>query len=138
MSKYERYLIYPLLIMALAYGFFFNAGISARQETEHFDTIVANSITVESEDGTIKIEDGSILIMNPNANTYGVFFSEGMGFREGPRGYTLSPSGFTLRNHQGLKVLEAVVDGDGYGRLSFYDKDGEEGLTLDYRDVVTE
>lgn len=134
MSKYERFLIYPLLFVALAYGFFLNPGIHATPETEYFDKIVANEITIESEDGQIRIKDGSVLIANHSNNTYGVIFSEGMGFRDHNRGYTLSLSGYSFRNMYGQRVIETLVDDDESGKIIIRDKEGELEQIYDYQE----
>lgn len=134
MSKYERFLIYPLLIMALVYGFFLNPGISARPETEQFDKIVANEILVQSDKGQIKIDSESILIVDHANNTYGVILAEGMGFRDGQRGYTLSLSGYSFRNVYGQRVIETLVDEEEDGKIIITDKEGEQKQIYDYQE----
>ena len=54
MSKYERFTIYPLLIMALIYGFIGSPIIQARQETEVFERIEAKEIVIKN-DGDVEM-----------------------------------------------------------------------------------
>lgn len=130
MSKYERFIIYPLLIIALYYAFILNPGISARQETEYFHKIVAQEITLLSQVGEIRINDKSIMIVDYETNTFGVIFSDGIGLRGGDRGYTLSLSGYSFKNLSGIDVVETFVDDEGYGQILLFDKDGEKGISI--------
>lgn len=49
MSKYERFIIYPLLVVALVYAFIGTPVIKARQETEVFDRIEAKEIVIKND-----------------------------------------------------------------------------------------
>lgn len=134
MSKYERFIIYPLLIMALVYGFILNPGIAARPETETFERIVAREIIVPSAEGQIQMKDGSLMIVDENHQTFGVILPEGIGFRDGERGYTLSVTGSSFKNQYGITVLELTVDDEGHGRLRILDKDGENERIFDLQE----
>jgi len=60
MSKYERLLIYPLLILALGYGFLGNPSMQASQETAVFNRIEVSEIVIKNDDGEDIINMGSI------------------------------------------------------------------------------
>lgn len=65
MSKYERLLIYPLLFLALAYGFIGNPEMKASQDTVVFNRIEAREIVLVRDlvgENKTKIQGGSITL----------------------------------------------------------------------------
>lgn len=59
MSKYERFIIYPLLLVVLIYGFIGNTIIQARPDTEVFNRIEAQEIVIKNDKGIDTIYMGS-------------------------------------------------------------------------------
>jgi len=102
MSKYERFFIYPLLILVLAYGFLGNPSMQASQETAVFNRIEAKEIELKNDDGI------TVMILGPS--------SEGSG-------------GLATYNKQGVLGASISTDNEG-GIIAILDKEGDPGISI--------
>ncbi len=141
MSKYERLLIYPLLFLALAYGFFGNPAMQASQETAVFNRIEASEIVIKNDDGVevIKLRPltegggvstysksgslGTMVTAMPEGGYIATYSKKG-GYPQTTIASDLSGGRFELEN--GVHM----VGGDRDGQITIYNKDGKQGISL--------
>ncbi|SDM36021.1 hypothetical protein [Halarsenatibacter silvermanii] len=148
MHKYERFIIYPLLIAALFYGF--SGGEMDTTAQKYYDEILSGRITAENitvtESLDVLNEEGKFsasLTQNPEGKGELILNnSEGekrikMGTgRDGGGGGMLS-----VYNNHGNIVIHATQtlpddegEGGGHGGILIYDRDGEEFRSYDHTD----
>ena len=65
MSKYERFLIYPLLILALVYGLVGNPLLQVSNSREVFNVIEAREIIIVNEEG-VRVANICLLYTSPS------------------------------------------------------------------------
>lgn len=142
MYKYERFIIYPLLLLALVHGFIDNPVLLARQEIEVFDRIEAKKIVIKNDDG-IEVaiissydEGGAIWIANNNGilgtgiiadlqggaiTTYNKNDVWGTTMFSGNEGGAI-----LVYNKNGQPVVTISPIKEGHGGISITDKDGQQ------------
>jgi len=119
MSKHERFIIYPLLIMALVYGFIGSPAIQARQETEVFERIEAKEIVIKNGgDVEMVIIKGDMSI----GGTVATYTPDGI---IGTSMYA-SPGIFKLNKDGKIKLAHL---GRG-GRIKTYNEKGDEVVVI--------
>lgn len=142
MSKHERFIIYPLLIMALVYGFIGSPAIQARQETEVFERIEAKEIVIKNGgDVEMVIIKGDMSIGGTVA-TYTPDGIIGTSMYASPGIFKLNKDGEIELAHLGRggriktyneKGDEVVVIGSNSfegGEVEIYNKDGIKGAGM--------
>ena len=112
MSKYERLLIYPLLILALAYSFLGNPAMQASQETAVFNRIEASDIVIKNDQGTKVVSLGSTSL---NGGIVRTFNEDGV-------------LGTYMVTEFGGSVVTFNTDGVGVARIRGVNGGGELGL----------
>lgn len=129
MSKYERFIIYPLLLIALVYGFIGSPIIQASQKkfdfslpTEVFDRIEAKEIVITNSDGVEVVVIGSTYDEGGLVETYspeGVIGAEMITITGG--------GGISTYNKDGVRVTDmasTIGDQGGNGVVRIYNKNG--------------
>ena len=145
MHKYERYIIYPLLIIALFYGMSGKDIIESNAQ-QVYDEIIAKKITVVKPNNKNSIEitpkgiglyeekDLKLVIQHNDIRTYG---KEGM---TTALGTSLMGTGILniYNNHNNLVVGVGASKPDeegqkgGHGLINIYDKYGEDFRSYSY------
>lgn len=148
MARFERFIIYPLLILCLGYMFVHMTRISAQDGEAHFERIVvdklkaglisANDITVQEEllamgsivtlkEYVLLNKEGTrIVVLSVNAEDGGsleVFNQTG---RRAADFSTLNQSGLLmLYSNQGDTLLRLGQDIEGHGLIGVFDEQGD-------------
>lgn len=147
MARFERFIIYPLLLLCLLYMAIDKDPLSARDSEVYYESIVADKITasmITADDITIKEELlalGSIVtlkelillneegqrmvILSINAEAGGsleIFNQEG---RRAADLSTFNQSGLLmLSNGEGEIILRLGEDREGHGLIGVFDREG--------------
>lgn len=149
MARFERFIIYPLLLFCLLYIISNVGTLSARDSQVHYEHIVADTITasmISTQDMTVNRElltMGSMItlkefillneegqravVLSINAEEGGSLELFNQSGRRAADFSTFNESGLImLSNETGEVILRLGQDREGHGLIGIFDADGEE------------
>lgn len=124
MSRYERFLLYPLLIVALIYGVMGNPVMKANPGTEVFERIEAREILIKNGEGEVVI---SLSLNEENAGEVTVYNREGV--RNAALRATEGGGGIATFNKENVMGAIVGTTEDG-GSIITYNSKGEMGAAV--------
>ncbi|MDD3859787.1 MAG: hypothetical protein PHW83_06275 [Bacteroidales bacterium] len=124
MFKYERFIIYPLFLLLLIYGFIGDSVIQARQEKEIFDRIETKELIIKNKKGIEVVhigtgpeDSGGIAIYNQNGGAELVMTSSKTGGRI-----------VTFNKNNGVGI--AIISTEDGGEIQINHKEGIIGINI--------